>query len=226
MFKNYYNHSIRTLVIAFGNLFNEIYVQKTRENNEIDRLRVPLTYAPKSKFYRRLREPSSISDTVKNEITLPRMSFSIESIQYDPSRKLNKNNIKIVRDSSGKDYSVSRVVPYLFTFDFSTFTKKIDDNFQIMEQVLPYFSPELILKIKFNEVYESVDVPITLDKLVSTEDYDGTMEERRIIITSYSFSVKSYIYGPIDEPTIIETADINNIEFFKETWGKLWVWKK
>lgn len=216
MFKNYYNQSIRKLVITFGNLFNEIYVQKTRENNITDRLRVPLTYAPKSKFYRRIKEPSSISDNVKNEITLPRLSFSIENIQYDPSRKLNKTNIKIVRDSAGNDYSVSRVAPYIFSFDLSSFTKKIDDNFQIMEQILPYFSPELMVKIKFNEVYESVDIPFTLDRVVTTEDYDGTMEERRIIITSYSFFVKSYIYGPIDQPTVIESLDVDNISFFQD----------
>jgi hypothetical protein len=213
MFKNYYNQSIKKLVVVFGNLFNEIYIQKTKENNDIEKIRVPMTYSPKEKFYRRIREASSISDNVKNQITLPRISFSMQNAQYDAARKLNKSNTRTVQDSQGNKYSISQVVPYIFTFELATFTKNIDDNLQIMEQILPYFGPELVIKMKFNPVYESVDVPITLDRVTTTEDYDGTLEERRIIISSYAFSVKSYIYGPINDPTLVESTTFDNVTF-------------
>lgn len=215
MFKNYYNQSIKKLVVVFGNLFNEIYIQKTKENDQIDKIRVPLTYSPKEKFYRRIKEATSISDTTKNQLTLPRMSFAIQNVQYDPSRKLNKNNSRTVQDTNGNRYSVSQVVPYIFTFELATFTKNIDDNLQIMEQILPYFAPELVVKIKFNSVYENVDVPFTLDRIVSTEDYEGTLEDRRIVISNYTFSVKSYIYGPINDPTVVESTSFDNISFLQ-----------
>lgn len=215
MFKNYYNQSVKKLVVVFGNLFNEIYIQKTKENDQIDKIRVPLTYSPKEKFYRRIKEASSISDNVKNQITLPRMSFAMQSAEYDPTRTLNKMNTRTVQDSTGQRYSVSQVVPYMFTFELSSFTKNIDDNLQIMEQILPYFAPELVVKMKFNNVYESVDVPFTLDRVSTVEDYEGTMEERRIVISTYSFSVKSYIYGPVNDPTLVETTSFDNITFLQ-----------
>lgn len=215
MFKNYYNQSVKKLVVVFGNLFNEIYIQKTKENDQIDKIRVPLTYSPKEKFYRRIKEASSISDNVKNQITLPRMAFSMQGAEYDPTRTLNKMNTRTVQDSAGQRYSVSQVVPYMFTFELSSFTKNIDDNLQIMEQILPYFAPELVVKMKFNNVYESVDVPFTLDRVSTVEDYEGTMEERRIVISTYSFSVKSYIYGPVNDPTLVETTSFDNITFLQ-----------
>lgn len=216
MFKNYYNQSVKKLVIVFGNLFNELYIQKTREDSKVERLRVPLTYAPKEKFYRRIREASSIVDTTKLQITLPRMAFSIQSVNYDPSRKLNKLNSRVIKvPSTQQSYSISQVVPYNFTFELTSFTRNIDDNLQIMEQILPYFSPELVVKIKFNPVYENVDVPFTLDRVMNSEDFEGSMDERRLIMSTYSFTVKSYIYGPINDPTLIETTSFDNINFLE-----------
>lgn len=213
MFKNYYNQSIKKLVIVFGNLFNEIYIQKEKENSITERIRVPLIYSSKEKFYKRLKESSSISDNVKNQITLPRMAFVLSNVAYDPARNLNRNNVRIVQDSVGTKYTIGEVVPYAFTFELSTFTKNVDDNLQIMEQILPYFRPELVVKIKFNKVYENVDVPFTLDSTTLIEDYEGTLEERRTIISTYSFTAKSYLYGPVDDPNTILTADVQNIEF-------------
>ena len=216
MFKNFYNQSIRRLVVVFGNLFNEIYIKKSRENDEIEKIRVPLTYAPKEKFYRRIREASSITDTTKAQITLPRLSFSLNEISYDVSRKLNKVNNRVVETPSGNQLHVNQVVPYAFSFDLVSYTKNIDDNLQIMEQILPYFSPELVVKIKFSEVYENVDVPFTLTSVSNTEDYEGSLEERRLLICSYSFTVRSYIYGPVTDPNLIEDVNFSNINFLND----------
>lgn len=216
MFKNFYNQSIRRLVIVFGNLFNEIYIKKSRENDEIERIRIPLTYAPKEKFYRRIREASSITDTTKAQITLPRLSFSLNEISYDVSRKLNKSNNRVVETPDGNQLHVNQVVPYSFSFELVSYTKNIDDNLQIMEQILPYFSPELVVKIKFSEVYENVDVPFTLTGISNTEDYEGTFEERRLLVCSYNFIARSYIYGPVNDPTLIEETNFSNINFLND----------
>jgi hypothetical protein len=215
MFANFYNQSIRKLVIVFGNLFNEIYIRKSRENDVIEKIRVPLTYSPKEKFYRRLREPSSITDTTKNQITLPRLSFAMTEIAYDTSRKLNKTNARTIQTPSGEKLSVKQVVPYGFNFELVSYTKNIDDNLQIMEQILPYFAPELVVKIRFNQVFESVDVPITLTSVANSEDYEGTFEERRMLMCNYNFTVRSYVYGPVTDPKVIEETNFGNINFLE-----------
>ena len=52
---DYYNQSLRKLVIGFGTLFNEIYVQRLSSTNQIiETIRVPLSYAPKEKFVKLL----------------------------------------------------------------------------------------------------------------------------------------------------------------------------
>lgn len=218
MFGDYYNESVRKLVVAFGNLFNEVYIRKIKEEGGYTRIRVPLTYTPKEKFYRRIREPGTITDNTRVQIDLPRMCFSIKSLSYDTSRKLNKLNVRTVRDpTTNETYTIDKVVPYNFSFELTSFTRSIDENLQIAEQILPYFAPEYIIKINFNEVYEGIDVPFILDSVSLYEDSEGSFEERRILMNTFNFTVKSHIFGPVKSSTVIESASFNynDIEFFQ-----------
>ena len=208
MFGDYYNQSVRKLVVAFGNLFNEIYIRKYKEENSssYDKIRVPLTYSPKEKFYRRIKEPSSISDNTRVEIVLPRISFALKNAQYDTTRKLNKTNRRTVFiPSQNKSVITKDGVPYILTFELASFTRSIDENLQIMEQILPNFAPEYFLRINFNEAFQNVSIPVVLDQVIMTEDFEGTFEDRRVLINTYTFSAKTYIYGPLlDRGGIIE----------------------
>jgi hypothetical protein len=218
MFGDYYNESVRKLVVAFGNLFNEIYIRKIKEEGGYTRIRVPLTYTPKEKFYRRIREPGTITDNTRIQIDLPRMCFSLKNLSYDTARKLNKLNARTVKDPvTNQQYSVNKVVPYNFTFEMTSFTRSIDENLQIAEQILPYFAPEYVLKLNFNEVYEGIDVPFILDSVSLYEDSEGSFEERRILMNTFNFTVKSHIFGPVTSPTTIETTTFNydNIDFLQ-----------
>ena len=88
MFEVFYNQAVRKLTVAFGSLFNNVYVQRLDSNgDETSRIRVPLGYGPKQKYIRRLRESSTIGDSSDVQMTLPRMSFEMTSAAYDPSRK-------------------------------------------------------------------------------------------------------------------------------------------
>jgi hypothetical protein len=208
MFGHYYNESVRKLVVAFGNLFNEIYIKKTNETNDSTQIRVPLTYTPKEKFYRRIREPGTITENTRVQIDLPRLCFSMKNAGYDTGRKLNKLNARTVQlPGSQEIVTITKMVPYNFTFEMTSFTRSIDENLQIMEQILPNFAPEYVLKINFNDVYEGVDVPFILDSVSLYEDSEGSFEERRILMYSYNFTVKSYIFGAINESVVIESTD-------------------
>lgn len=216
MFGNYYNQSVRKLVVSFGNLFNEIYIRKHKEDSTYDKIRVPLTYAPKEKFYRRIMEPSSISGNTRIEITLPRLSFSMKTIEYDPTRKTTKLNKRTFRTPAGDKSLTSRDgVPYNIGFELASFSRSIDENLQIMEQVLPFFSPEYNLRINFNDIFQNVTVPIVFNNVTPVEDYEGTMEERRMLIYTYAFTAKTYIYGPVKENgSIIEDINIDLYSMF------------
>jgi len=201
----YYNESIRKLVTAFGALFNSIYVIRKDENQQItEKIRVPLMYGPKEKFIYRLKNESQISDETHVQTTLPLMGFDMTSIMYDVNRKINRLTRKVQQGRSS--YSE---VPYNINFGLYVFTRNIDDNLQIVEQILPYFTPEFMISINIDELYPSVDIPIILNSVAMNEDYEGSYDIRRSVTSMFDFTVKGYVYNKFCEPT---TGIIKNID--------------
>ena len=84
----FYHEIIRRTVISFGTLFNEIYIRhKDSDGNGISDIKVPLAYGPIQKFLARLQQQAELNKPIA--MTLPRLSFEMTSIQYDPARKAN-----------------------------------------------------------------------------------------------------------------------------------------
>ena len=215
MFEYFYNQTLRKLTLAFGGLFDEIYVSKDTSDGKIERTRVPLTYSGKEKFIRRINEASSISSSVKIETLLPKMAFEMTTLQYDPTRKINKINKKFKSSLvNGETYTQQAYseVPYNVQFSLYCFTRTVDDNLQIMEQILPYFSPEFIVTLKMNEVDTNVDVPIILNTTNMTEQYEGDMTTRRSVVSSFSFTAKAHIFSRISGFGLIKEIDVNILE--------------
>ena len=211
MFTQFYNEAIRKTVIGFGSLFNDIRViRKNPDGTTKETIRVPLSYGPKEKFIRRIQESSSISDTSKVQVTLPRIGFDITGYSYDPSRKTNKLRKRALYTDDGINYNYNyNEVPYLVTFGLYVFTRNQDDNLQIIEQILPYFSPEFVVAFNMNDINQSVDVPIVLNGLSTIEDYEGDFDTRRNITSSFDFTAKTYMYGPAKTGKVILQAEID-----------------
>jgi hypothetical protein len=207
MFEHFYHGSIRKLVVSFGSLFDEIYVsRKNADGTEEKKIKVPISYAPKEKFYRKIVELNQSGDRKSVESIVPRMAFEITSMVYDPSRKLNSlNKIFTTKDEKDKTFSYSyNEVPYTVEFNLNVMTRNIDDGYQIVEQILPYFTPDFTVSLNFNELYKKIDVPIVLNSVSSSEEYEGSLaDERRMITHTLSFSAKSYVLGPIKQGGLI-----------------------
>ena len=216
MFTQFYNEALRKLVIGFGSLFNDVRViRKNSDGSTKESIRVPLSYGPKEKFMRRISEMSSITSTTRTEITLPRFGFDITGMAYDPARKGNKLRVRNKTSDDGLSGSWNySEVPYNINFGLYAFSRNQEDNLQIIEQVLPYFTPEFIVSFKVNSVNQKVDVPIILNGVSTVEDYEGEFDARRSIITSFDFVAKSYVYGPVKSSKIILQSDV---EFFGES---------
>jgi hypothetical protein len=210
MFGHFYNESLRKLTVAFGALFNEIYViRKNEDGSEQNKVQVPITYGSKEKFIRRLDEPSGISDKTKLQITLPRMGFEIASINYDPIRHLNKLNKKVINSAGDTTYETFQEVPYNISFSLYAYTRTMDDNLQIVEQIIPYFSPEFIVSLNLNKLDTNLSVPITLSSVAIQESYEGNMMDRRIIASSFNFIAKTRLYSPIRETIPVVTSQMS-----------------
>ena len=208
MFEVFYNQAVRKLTVAFGSLFNNVYVQRLDSNgDETSRIRVPLGYGPKQKYIRRLRESSTIGDSSDVQMTLPRMSFEMTSAAYDPSRKKNTMQKRFIEHTeNSKTFTNYSEVPYDFTFSLSVMVKFMEDGLCILEQILPYFTPEFTVSINVNTINQKVDIPIVLNSTSITEDYEGDFDARRLIMIDLEFTAKSYVYGPTKTSGIIQKA--------------------
>ena len=141
----YYHEIIRKTVISFGTLFNDIHVRhQDSTGKDISNIKVPISYGPKQKFLARLEQQPDLNKAVA--ITLPRMSFEMNNIQYDSSRKAGiTQTFKAIDDQKLK--KVFMPVPYNIGFELNILTKLQDDSLQILEQILPFFQPGFTLTI-------------------------------------------------------------------------------
>ena len=201
MLGNYFYHEIiRKTVIAFGTLFNDIHVRHDDQaGNAISEIKVPVAYGPRQKFLARIQQQPELNKAT--QITLPRMSFEMNSITYDPSRKSGITQTFKAKDGE-KIKKVFMPVPYNLGFELNILTKLQDDSLQIVEQILPFFQPGFTLTIDLAEqIGEKRDVPMVLEDISFTDDYEGNFETRRALIYTLRFTAKTYMFGPIADST-------------------------
>lgn len=192
----YYHEVIRRTVIAFGTLFNDIYIRhKDSSGDSISEIKVPLAYGPIQKFLARIEQQPELNKPIA--MTLPRLSFEMTSIQYDPTRKSNITQTFKACDGSNIK-KVFLPVPYNIGFQLNLMSKLQDDALQVVEQILPYFQPSFNLTVDLiDSIGEKRDIPVVLDNVSFTDDYEGDFSTRRILIHTFNFTVKTYLFGPI-----------------------------
>ena len=163
----FYHQAIRKYIILFGTIFNDIHIERRNSNNNvIQTIKCPLTYAPREKVTARLEQNPAITE--QQSVLLPRLSFEWTNMMYDPSRKLNTMN-KWRKDpgdaaTGGKMKYQFQPVPYDLMFDFNIYTRYAEDATQILEQISPsYTSCE---DIDSNIIGISTLVPISGIKLI------------------------------------------------------------
>lgn len=210
MLGRYHYHSIfRKSIIAFGTVFNNIVVKRKirGEGNKVDleSYKVPIQYGPYQKYLAIIAaEPTP--ERQQMQITLPRMSFEIKGLNYDASRKMTPT--QLIRSAPAPDspehgkpvqYSQYMPVPYNLEIEMSIISKNQDDGLQVLEQVLPNFHPSLNVSIEvIDETHEERDIAIVLNGVGYSDEYEGDYTQRRTLIWTLNFTVKTYLFGPVD----------------------------
>jgi len=197
----FYHEIIRKTIVSFGTLFNNIYIKhEDKNNNVVDETKVGLSYGPMQKFLAKLEQQADLKKPIA--ITLPRMSFEMVSLQYDPTRKTSVTQTFRASDDAGNIKKVYMPVPYNIGFELSIYSKLSDDALQIVEQILPFFQPSFNLTLDLvDSIGEKKDIPIVLDSIDMQDDYEGDFTVRRALIYTLRFTVKSYLFGPIADST-------------------------
>ncbi len=195
----YYHEIIRRTIISFGTLFNNIHIKHETENgDDVSLIKVPIAYGPVQKFLARLDEKPDLRKKVA--ITLPRMSFEMTTIQYDSSRKVSTVQTFQANRTGVGPVKVYMPAPYNIGIQLSIISKYQDDMLQIIEQILPFFQPHFNLSIDLvNSIGEKRDIPIVLDGISMSDDYEGDFSTRRSLVYTLNFTAKTSLFGPIAE---------------------------
>jgi hypothetical protein len=208
----FYHGTIRKCIVAFGTLFSDIYIDR-REGNSVtgtvaQRLQIPLAYAPKEKYLVRIEQDPNLENNTY--VSLPRMSFEILGYSYDSSRKLNRMQQIKCGDGTTTMDAIYTPVPYNIDVSLYILTKTQEDALQILEQILPTFTPEYTLTINaVPDMNVKLDIPIVLNSVTSSDEYDGDFQTRRNVTHTLTFTIKTNLFGPVVGKKVIDEVFAN-----------------
>lgn len=195
----FYNRTIRKIVVAFGTLFNDIQIvrKSLNQQTEFETLKVPISYGPKEKYVTRLQSDPNLVKSIS--VAVPRISFDMTGLEYDASRKQASTLKNYAVNNKGSVNSQYAPIPYNFDFSLSIYVRNTEDGTQILEQILPFFTPDFTVTVDLIEgMDQKYDLPIILQSVTPNIDYEGDMSTTRLIIWELTFTVKGYIFPAIN----------------------------
>ncbi len=210
MFGTYFYHQTsRKMVVAFGSLFNSIEVRRTDSSDAVTEvIKIPLSYGPKDKMLVRISQDPNLNPKVA--LTVPRMGFELTAMTYDGVRKLNTMSRNVKKGTTGLKKQF-QPVPYNWDFSLYVFVKNAEDGTQILEQILPFFTPEFTVTMNLVSSMSDIrDIPLVLQSVSSEDTYEGDFATRRSIIWTLSFIMKGFLYPSVaDNAKVIETSVVD-----------------
>jgi hypothetical protein len=214
MFENhFYNESTRRMVSVFGSIFNDMeVVKKDAAGKVLQKIKVPLGYAPRSKILARLNEQTTGPNIA---LKLPRMSFEISSMEYDANARVSKhkNYTKVVVGDTLNLHKLGAPAVYKVGFELNILAQSQDEALQLLEQILPMFQPEYTVTIKDIPAMDiKTDTPIILDSVDLNDDYEGDLVTRRAIVYTLSFSTRIRYYRGTGKSKQILYTDVDYSE--------------
>ena len=203
-----YNQTIKQATAVFGSLFNNIVVR--RRDGKV--LPVPIAYGPRSKWLEAQKGLDPQEEMF--EKLLPRMSYELVSMNYDINRKLTNSQKLVGEHTTGKNITqrISSPVPYNLDFSLYLETKNLNDGWQIVEQILPFFTPAYTVRVRhFPDDNDSdtpimvneYDMPFTLTAITWADDWTGEIADRRSVEWTLEFNTKVWFAGPAPKTSII-----------------------
>ena len=208
----FYNETTRRYVALFGTIFNQIKIERSdNAGTAVQSMIVPLSYAPFQKVLSRLNEDPDLLNSTRQAVRLPRMSFEITSLSYDPSRKIGST--QKMRKSAKAETESSRnflysSVPYNVEFSLYIMTKYSEDATKILEQIIPFFTPDWTVTAKMVPDLDPIDIPIVLNSVTTEDLYEGDYETRQSILYTLTFTLKGWYFGPERKQKVIKFIDV------------------
>jgi hypothetical protein len=217
----YYPKIIRRSVIALLDMFNDLKIQKYDSTGTLVKtVNVPILFAPQEKYMLLNKRDAVENPHLYKNMPIPRISLAMDGISYNANRSYSPN--ENIYYSDGTDLNllseyVKNINPAPYDFNFTLYirTNTFNDFTQIVEQILPYFNPELYLRIKeFSFLNVERNLKVNLNGTTTDFIEPQTQEDIRYVNGTISLTVDGFMYRPISSSKLIKkiTANFNIIE--------------
>jgi hypothetical protein len=206
----FYNNLIKTYITYFGQIFNNIsIIRNDPQSGNTVQINVPVEYAPRQKALVRQQD---FSDLNRRDVAIvvPMITYSILTLDYDHNRmtpSMNKQYSTV--DSNGNTNYIYTPVPYNVTFDLNIIVENQEDGLMIIEQILPFFTPEFTSSLLLPPFGTPIDIPVSLVAISLRDTYEGAPADLRYIIWSLSFILKGQLARGVSPAGVITNIDIN-----------------
>ena len=206
---------IQTTLPRMSFEWTDITYDSTRKLNTMGRvasvyLTLNLTAAPTGAFTIGEKITGSTSGTIAYVVEEP----TTTSVEVRDASGAFTDTETITGTSSGETAVISSTtqnqgrvsyryqrVPYDLSFTLAVACRTTEDGLKIVEQILPFFTPEFTITIKDVITH---DMPVVLDGLAQEDTWEGDLTtDRRFLVWSLSFTAKAYLYGPPKDSKII-----------------------
>ena len=150
----YYYNSIRKTIVQFLDVFKNIQIARHDAEGTVNGYsKVPIKFGIKEKVWYWIHE-------MKSDEMLPMMSVVLSSVEYASDRQTSKmrNVVKSTSISEGELSKFLNPIPYNFGFTMTIWSLHMVDVDQILEQILPYFTPTIFIRINIPELDATLDL--------------------------------------------------------------------
>lgn len=200
-----YDALTRKYLIAFGNLFNDIYIARTDDQGNVTQyIKVPLTYAGKDKMLAIVK--GNPEEDKSSQINLPILSFEFMGWETDWTRKLNTLN-RFVRESTNPDKAkyIYQSIPMYLQFNLYAWVKNREDGMKIVEGIFPNFKPNWDMTLNIlPDMGIYLDTPVIMGTPTWEDKYDGSLTTDSTITITIPYTMKVQYFGVRKEKPIIK----------------------
>ena len=212
IYNKYFFHNLTEKYISiFGALFNEIEIKSQNSKSKNIMSIVPLIYSNRDKYVQRLLNDNNQEHINAHIAKLPMISYSLTDLQIDMERNLSRQQKITVKDKDTVHQTYTPT-PYTLTFTVEIISKTQNELFQIIEQILPAFKPEITIIAKVI-AHDTINIPIEFGGIFISDNFDGDINSRRVISATLTFTMKVYYFAPLPKAgNLIYNVDISLLD--------------
>lgn len=196
----FYDEQTKKYILQFMAIFSHLQVQFGKKGDREERLvPVHLTYGFKDRVVAHI-----VGEHTQNKpLRLPAMAAALINMNYAADRKKGQDVERrfnylprggmLPDDITTVDQKMP--VPYDLDMELSIFTTNLDEYFQIMEQIMVLFNPQLDIQ-RSDDPFDWTRISSVQLQGINTEFNYPAGPERRIIVGTLQFTVQAYFAVP------------------------------